>query len=430
MTTKTISQLAQTSAHAIRTAFDSYHDEFKVITRRAKSRFEHLDWIGAHDDATERLHLYKQTIDHIVDEIKSILAQDTQNKAVWIEIKNFYSQLIVGRNDLELAETFLNSVTRRIFAIVGVDSDIEYMDFDFKNPPYTQTENPIYRSYSAYGSTKDLIKELLLDYRFNVDYQNIDLDAQLVAERIDSYLTTNGNIGKIDAIEIIKSIFYRNKGAYIVGRMRVGERLIPLALPLLNTETGIVVDAVQISQNEISIVFSLTRSYFHVAVERPRELIDFLKSIMPLKRVAELYISIGYNKHGKTELYRDLLGHMERSDDKFETARGKKGMVMVVFTLPSYDVVFKVIKDKPAYPKTTTRKDVLDKYNLVFMHDRAGRLVDAQEFELLKIDKSRFDEELLAELLKEAANSVAVEGDSVVLKHLYAERRLIPLNLY
>ncbi len=184
------------------------------------------------------------------------------------------------------------------------------------------------------------------------------------------------------------------------------------------------------NENDVSIVFSFTRSYFSVEVENPHEVIEFLKSIMPLKRTAELYISIGYNKHGKTELYRDLLRHLRDSHDQFEIAPGDKGMVMMVFDLPQFDVVFKIIKDTFAYPKTTTRQEVMDKYALVFKHDRAGRLVDAQEFEHLQFDRARFRDDLLTELLNSCANSVTVEGDRIAIKHLYTERKMTPLNLY
>ena len=190
------------------------------------------------------------------------------------------------------------------------------------------------------------------------------------------------------------------------------------------------VDAILFNENEVSIVFSFTRSYFHVDMERPHELVDFLKSIIPLKRRAELYIAIGFNKHGKTELYRDLLRHLEHSTDQFEIARGEKGMVMTVFTLPSYDMVFKIIKDRIDPPKTVTRQEVIERYDLVFKHDRAGRLVDAQEFEHLTFERNRFSDALLAELAVVAPKAVVVSDDTVDIKHLYIERRLVPLNLY
>jgi isocitrate dehydrogenase kinase/phosphatase len=187
---------------------------------------------------------------------------------------------------------------------------------------------------------------------------------------------------------------------------------------------------VLLDENDVSILFSFTRSYFHVDVDRPYDLIRFLRTIMPRKRVAELYISIGYNKHGKTELYRDILHHMAYSDDQFQKARGQPGMVMSVFTMPSYDIVFKVIKDRFTYPKKTTRAAVMEKYHLVFRHDRAGRLVDAQEFEHLQFDRGRFSSTLLDDLMLHAEATISVTEAHVTVKHAYVERRIIPLDIY
>ncbi|MGQ9490056.1 MAG: bifunctional isocitrate dehydrogenase kinase/phosphatase [Anaerolineae bacterium] len=203
-----------------------------------------------------------------------------------------------------------------------------------------------------------------------------------------------------------------------------------MVIALLNGPAGVYADTVLLTEDETSIVFSYTHSYFHVETDCPYLLVDFLKQIMPWKRRAELYIAIGYNKHGKTELYRDLYCHLQTTDDRFQLAPGEKGMVMAVFTMPSFDVVFKVIKDSFPLPKRTTRSDVLSRYQLVFKHDRAGRLVDAQEFEHLAFDRSRFNDETLQELLATCSNTVSLLDDTVDIKHLYTERRITPLNLY
>jgi isocitrate dehydrogenase kinase/phosphatase len=417
-------------AQAIYQAFDSYHQQFKAITRRAKSRFEDRDWAGMQSDMTERLELREKCVGEIVAGLKNFLGNETEDKSVWRQMKVSYSEWVAGRPDRELAETFFNSVTRRIFATIGVDPEIEYVAFDF-DTPLTQPRTSIYKLYYRKRATQDLVKEILADYPFKVDYYQLQYNTHRAAAEIEAHLDVIfGYSPAIDVAEMIQSVFYRNKGAYIVGRLRIGSQIIPLALALLHTEQGLIVDAVLLTNDELSILFSFTRSYFHVEVEEPRALVTFLKSIIPLKRIAELYISIGYYKQGKTELYRDLRRHLEQSDDCFEIAKGDKGMVMVVFTLPSYDIVFKVIKDRFSYPKKTTRQKVMDRYQLVFRHDRAGRLVDAQEFEHLTFARTRFSDELLAELFNAAASSVMVEDDTVVIKHLYTERRLTPLNLY
>ena len=420
--------LAERGANAIHAAFLAYRVEFNAITCRAQVRFEQRDWRGMQDDALERLELYKKIVDRVVAETQTVLGAEIRTKAIWMAMKARYSRGIAGYGDFEIAETFFNSVTRRIFATVGVDPNMEYVDSDFNAPP-ARSSQPVYHTFAYQADTSALIKTILAAYPLAATFADRAGEVALAAREIEARLRAL-DFGPIETVETLKAIFYRNTGGYIVGRLRSGDRVVPLVLALRHPPEGIRLDAVLMDEDDVSIVFSYTRSYFHVEAEHPHETIEFLRSIMPLKRVAELYISIGYNKHGKTELYRDLLRHLVNSSDKFEIARGDKGMVMLVFDLPSYDVVFKIIKDQFAYPKTSTRQEVMEKYALVFKHDKAGRLIDAQEYEHLEFERERFSDELLAELLKTAANSVTVNGDTIAIKHLYTERRMTPLNLY
>jgi len=230
---------------------------------------------------------------------------------------------------------------------------------------------------------------------------------------------------------MVRSVFFRGEYAYLIGRIHSGTRVLPLAICLRNTEErGIVVDAVLLEENDISRLFSFTRSYFHVKVDRPYELVRFINTIIPRKRTAEIYISIGYNRHGKTELFRNAMRHLRKTDDKYVLARGQRGMVMVVFTMPSYPVVFKIIKDHFHVSKSCTRESVIDQYHLVFRHDRAGRLMDAQEYHYMELARRLFSDALLEKLFRVAAETVFLRGDRVVIRHCYAERRVIPLNLY
>ncbi|HAJ34736.1 MAG TPA: bifunctional isocitrate dehydrogenase kinase/phosphatase [Chloroflexi bacterium] len=420
--------LARNAAAAIHSAFDDYHNEFKAITRRARERFERREWAQWQDDAVERLGLRETVVQRLVAGLRLMLGEQVHSPYVWAAIKAAYARLINQRKDVELAETFYNSVTRRILTTVGVEPSLEFVWFGATTIPTGDT--PIVRVYSQVTTLEEMIKAILRDYAFAVPYQDIDGDVRRVARVMERHLRAYWDTPDFDAVEMVKSVFYRNKGAYLVGRVRKRNRVIPIILPLLNTDAGIIVDAALFSEEEASVVFSFTRSYFHVEAEIPGDLVGFLKSILPLKPVAELYIAVGYNKHGKTERYRALYRHLNNSNDKFEIARGAKGMVMTVFTLPSYDMVFKVIKDRFAYPKTSTREQVMDRYRLVFKHDRVGRMVDAQEFEGLTFSRDRFSPELLQELQDVAANTVTVTDDEVIIKHLYTERRLYPLDLY
>ncbi len=455
------SDLAHEGAQAVLAGFEQFQQRFLEITRRARGRFERREWLAAQQDAIERLELYKAVIDRVTPQVRRLLGEAALDTAVWAEMKAIYSVRIQGREDLELAETFFNSVTRRIFSTVGVDSKIEFVAPDFQFPA-DRPESPFYQVYTqtqppTVDSTCNLARRILSDYAFDTPYEDLERDAGHIAQAIIDHLRLTWGSSEHDRIEILSPVFYRSNGAYLIGRvcrfppkstfyasfdmLEPGElprtqllalrsSFIPIIICLQNPPPGVRVDAVLLDEDAASIVFSYTRSYFHVEVTQPSQLVRFLKTILPLKRVAELYISIGYNKHGKTELYRDLIRHLGKSTDRFEIARGERGMVMVVFTLPSYDLVFKVIRDRVEPPKTTSRQEVMARYDLVFKHDRAGRLVDAQEFEHLSFERERFSPALLDELLEQAPHMVTVTASQVAIKHLYIERRMTPLNLY
>jgi len=229
---------------------------------------------------------------------------------------------------------------------------------------------------------------------------------------------------------LVKRPFIRSKAAYLVGRLVFPDAVVPLVFDLRHEGAAVELDAVLLDEDDVSVLFSFTRSFFHVEVDRPYDLVRFLRSIMPRKPTAELYRAIGYHKHGKTEQYRDLLAHLDATTERFTKAPGTAGLVMVVFTMDGYDFVFKVMRDVFGAPKLVTRDRVRDRYRLVFRHDRAGRLIDAQEFEHLRFGRDRFDAPLLEELLSECGRLVRLDGEQVVIEHAYIERRVDPLDLY
>lgn len=429
VTTVSDSRLSNFSAGRILEGFDEYMTRFRSFNTRAPKRFARADWRGAQADAVGRLKVYAAVVGKVVEDIRKMLGDRVDDPMLWIAIKAVYSSLITDRQDWELAETFHNSITRQVFDTVGVDSRIEFVDTDFDSPPSPSLES-VYAIFERQESTAELVRQMLAHFIVDAPFKRLDDDAAAVAERIEARLTEKGGLPVVGRAEVVRSVFYRGQAAYIVGLLYAGSVRLPMVLALRHEEGGVVIDAVLLTEDEVSILFSFTRSYFHVDVTRPYDLVRFLGRLMPRKRVAELYISIGQNKHGKTELYRDLLRHLHATDEEFEHAPGTQGMVMVVFTMPGYDDVFKVIRDTFPPPKRTTRDTIMEKYRIVFQHDRAGRLMDVQNFQHLEFDRSRFDPELLGELLTDASRTVRVEDDTVVISHLYVERRVIPLDLY
>ena len=415
------------AARAIHTAYDRWIRGFEEITRRARERFERRDWRGAQADATARLALYRIHLDGAVADVGDILEDAVLERTRWAAVKARHQEGLAGRADAELARTFFNSVTRRIFSTVGADPAIEYLD----PAPDTGSgaDQELIVSHTAAAVDGALVGRVLAAFPWSVPWAQAERDAGAVAAIVRERLDESAEAEPV-TVEMLRPVFFRNKGAYLVGRVRRGGLLLPLVLPLISTERGIVVDAVLMTESEASVVFGFSWSYFRVEARRPRAMIEFLRTIMPLKRVDELYTAIGFNKHGKTELYRSLMAELERPEARFAVAEGDEGMVMAVFTLPSFSAVFKIIKDTFGAPKNTTRQAVMDRYHFVFVRDRVGRLADAQEFEHLEFPRRCFPDDLLDYLLAVAGATVRVEDDRVIIRQLYTERRVTPLNLF
>jgi Isocitrate dehydrogenase kinase/phosphatase len=428
----TDSRLAALSAETAHGAFVAFENGFDEITCRARERFLRRDWSGSFADSRARLRLYSTVLDRLTNEIQELLAVRLRDRPVWSAIKAVYSLLIAQSSRWEIAESFFNSLTRRVFATEGVDQSIEFVDTDFDRPPASAMQE-ISRLYSG-SDVVDLLNRLLTDECIGAfpsqHWNSLTETARRTAERLATVLPGDATLN----IEVVAGLFYRGRGAYIVGRAGHdgGDgNWTPIAFSLLHPdERGITVDAILFGESDLAILFSYTRAYFRVDASCPFALARWLRELMPRKRLADLYNAIGYNRHAKTEFYRDFVRHLQSSADCFVAAEGTRGMVMLVFTLPSYDVVFKIIRDRFEAPKDSDRADVMRRYRIVFEHDRAGRLVEAHEFEHLRISSSRFDPALLKELHRQARGTVRSDGPDIIFGHAYVERRVRPLNLF
>ncbi len=417
-------------------AFDGYSAEFRSITRQARRVFESRAWKDGYKNAQRRLGLYEHFLFRVAERINRTFGNRKRNRNLWLAAKDIYSHEIRGRHDFDLAETFFNSITRKILMTVGLDRVVEF--FHLKNPRHdNKPDHPVFRRYLPDGGTGGLICRIFEDFKFKTPFSDLRGDSELAAREIDLYLWPLIHGNKARSFDIIKTPFFRNKVSYIVGRINIGRRYIPLVLPLYNTPSGIFLDTVLLDESNVSNIFGFGHSYFHVEIDRHDAVIDFLKSILPKKPIAELYISIGYNRHGKTEFYRDLHRFVHESKEQFITAPGKEGSVMIAFTLPDYGAVFKVIKDYPCFirsdditDKTIDRSQVEYQYDFVCRRDRVGRIVDTQEFENLKFRRKRFSKELLREFELAARNTVDIDRDYVVIRHAYLQRKVIPLPIY
>lgn len=413
------------AADVILESYGRYADRFRYLTLLARGNFDRRDWREVQRTSGLRLDIYSGFVAEGLAALRGRFGERIEDRVLWARIRGAYAGQVHARGDAELAETFFNSIVRRVFHTVGVDPTVEFVAPTTPRPAHEPPWSVTAR-HDRDGTTETLVRSLLTSFRFETPWEDLDGDAR----RIAGILSDEIGGDRVRGCEVVRAPFFRGKGAYVVGVVHADGGARPLVIAITNSDRRLAVDAVLLTEDEASIVFSFARAYFFVDLPRPRELVDFLRTIMPRKPVAELYNAIGLDRHGKTELYRAMLHHLETSDDRFEIAPGQRGMVMTVFTLPGFDVVFKVIRDRFEYPKTASHEEVRAKYRMVFRHDRAGRLVDAQEFEHLEFERRRFSEELLEQLLALAGETVEVRGERVVVRHLYTERRLVPLDVH
>jgi len=424
------------SAKIIFDGYKQHNHAFNLLTLRAKKRFEDCDWTGQHKDAVERLNLYENKLYQLAPLLAKTLGMLTYEESIWVDIKQHYARLIAFYENKDLAETFFNSITRTILMTVGINRHVEFFHHS-RIDKLPSSSNEIYRTYHKYTHTRFIIKDILADLEFKIPFVDIDRDSALIAREVDLYMWPLAGAEIPFDIDVVRALFVRNKVAYIVGRISIKDTVIPFVLPLYNSRSGIFVDTVLLIESEVSIVFSFAHSYFHVEIKDHRSLVVFLKSILPKKPLAELYYTIGYSKHGKTIFYRQLHHHIHTSKKKFIIAPGKEGAVMIVFTLPDFNYVFKVIKDKPCFlrsdemtSKTTTRDEVRYQYKFVCQRDRVGRMVDTQDFENLRFKIKRFSKNLLKEFRVAAVETVTIDYENVIFDHLFVQRKVIPLPIY
>lgn len=416
-------------AGLILASFRAYRNRFRDITLAAQARFEHSRWLEGQLASAERIEVYKDYTVALTDVIHSRLNGEPLTASMWRTIKREYAALIATQPDFELCETYFNSIHRDITPDHRIDETQSFVWSEFDEPPVTPAE-PIYRTYAMSRDTVLTVARILRDLEFTLPWQNLERDVRNILRSIAEARPEIRRTAGLD-VEILKSVFYRNKGAYLVGRLVYADAAWPVVLPVLvDDDHQLYVDTLICDEDELSVVFSFTHSYFMVDAPHPYALVDYLNALLPGKKRSEIYASIGMHKHGKTEFYRGFLMHLARSKDQFNIAPGIKGMVMTVFTLPSYQTVFKIIKDEFAPPKDITREQVKQKYYTVKTHDRVGRMADTQEFDRFAFPRARFSKELIEELQTVAASSLTLTDDLVIIGHLYTERLMTPLNLY
>ena len=418
-------------AQAILAGFDRHYGLFRYNAQQAKSRYEAADWHAIRQLARERIAFYDERVREAVERIeRDFNANDLAADRNWARVKQHYVALLAEHRQPELAETFFNSVCAKL-----LHRTYFHNDFIFIRPAtatdYLDGDPPSYRAYyPARDGLEPVLRRLIVDVGLACPYVDIDRDIRLVMRAMMEYAPTEFGSPAIDSqVHVLRTLFFRNKGAYLIGRYLNDGEITPFAIPILQDSRGrLYLDTVLFGPDRIESLFNFSRAYFMVDMEVPSACVRFLKTLMPTKPESELYTMLGLHKQGKTAFYRDFLAHLKHSTDDFVIAPGIKGLVMGVFTLPSFPYVFKIIKDKRS--KDVSREFIQSQYQRVKMHDRVGRMADTWEYSDVPFPRSRFDPALIAELRATAPSLLEEDGDTLVIRHLYIERRMIPLNMY
>ena len=425
-------------ARALLEGFDRHYRLFSEANRAAKQRFERADWHAQQQAARERIEFYDERVRETKNRLQTEFAADALPMEVWQQVKLLYIGLLVDHRQPELAETFFNSVTTRIlhrsyfhnnFIFVRPAISTSYIELDEALGPTT------YRGYyPTLENWRDTWVQLVRDFDLQRPFEDLERDAGDVVAELQRRLGSFQPRANFQ-IQVLSNLFFRNKGAYVVGKIINGGQQTPIALPLLHTADGkLMIDTVLHTEDDMEMLFSYARAYFLVDMQVPSAYVQFLRTLMPRKPRAEIYSAVGLHKQGKNSFYRDLLVHLRHSSDRFRIAPGIKGMVMLVFDLPSFPYVFKLIKGFYPAQKHTTREQIKGKYLLVKRHDRVGRMADTLEYSKVALPLARFEPELIEEMQKFCASMLEITAGSgqqeVIIDHAYIERRMIPLNLF
>lgn len=434
------SPIAVDIATALMDGFNRHYSLFRKESATAKQRFENADWHGQQRAQRERIEFYDLRVIECTQRLAKEFKAGEQPMEIWQQVKLLYIGLLVDHHQPELAETFFNSVTTKIlhrsyfqndFIFVRPAVSTEYIEND------DTEKEPTYRSYYPnFDNFANNLEQLIIDFDLHRSFEDLKRDIAYVHKATIEQISDNKLRANFQ-IQVLSSLFYRNKGAYAVGKIINGYIEIPFAIPILHNKNGLlVIDTILFGEDHLTTLFSFARAYFLVDMEIPSAYVQFLRSLMPRKPRNEIYNALGLAKQGKTLFYRDYLAHQRHSTDKFRIAPGIKGMVMLVFDLPSFPYVFKIIKDYYPPQKDTTRELIKSKYLLVKQHDRVGRMADTLEYSEVAFPRDRFEDELIAEIQKFAPSQLEIsdrDGDGkleVIIKHIYIERRMIPLNIY
>ena len=388
-------------ARAILEGFDKHYRLFRDASARARALFERAAWARMRELARERIQMYDLRVQEAVEALLDRYPEAALDESLWPAIKLAYIGLLHDHSQPECAETFYNSVACQV-----LHRRHYHNEFIFWRPAvateHLEGEAPTYRCYYPLRTgLRATLREIVTGCGLANPWEALRRDLLSVARALRAHFPRPVRVRPDLQVQVLGSLLFRNKAAYIVGRIINGQRELPFAVPILQNERGeLYLDALLVGESQLLVLFSFARAYFFVDMEVPAAYVSFLRWLMPKKPRAEMYMAVGLAKQGKTLFYRDVHYHLNHSSDRF------------------------------APPKDIDHETVKERYLLVKLHDRVGRMADTLEYSLVALPLERFETELLEELKRECGSQVEFDGDKLVIGHVYIERRMRPLNLH
>ena len=427
-----VDERAGLAARWILAEFDAYYVESRSIPTLAKSAFERRDPATSLDLSRRRLSVYSVSALALARRLREALPSVAEDETFWKQIEARYLTSIEGRYESDLAFAYIHSARRMTYE--GRWKPVEYAFLHHREPESERSAVVRIDFPIAPGSDLAALVDRILDVpRFERPWRDREGDVRRVVERLGSIF--RGGTGRPVEIQMTDAGFFRNRGAYVVGRIVFGDAsATPLILALLNHDAGIYVQAVLTGEADAHNLFSSTLANFHVTNTHYHELAAFLHTVMPTRRLGLHYSTIGFNHVGKVAVMNELREELATHGEVFTTAVGFRGSVAIGFAAPSSDYNLKVIRDIPTdqykWGEFPGIGAVLDKYRRVHEIDRTGSMLDNIIYYNLELDPAWFEPELLAELLRDAGESVSLRDDAVILKHLIVQRRVRPLPVF
>lgn len=435
------SQLAQTTSSVDRIRitvswilerFDDFYREFRNVPPLAKHAFERRDHATSIWLSRYRLSLYSKSVHKIGLFLKSVLPEVSAEETIWDRIEEKYLDSISNRYEADLTFAYLHSIRRIIYR--GEWRPVEYSFGEIEDSSEAYPDELIRKYSVADNRSAHIFEDILLLPGLSTKFIDITRDAELIRDRINDTFPQYSS-PNIHTIEMIETGFYRNRGAYIVGRITTtnGNRY-PLIIALLNNEQGIFVDALLLSERDAHNLFSSTLANFHVDTDYYHELSSFLYSIMPNRAHSLHYSTIGYNHVGKVAVIKELKEELETNNGVFDTAIGFRGTVAIGFSGPSSAYNLKVIRNHPTdgykWGNFEGIESVMEKYSQVHEINRTGSMLDNIIYFNIALEKNLFSPSLLEELLVDASETVSLQDNAIVFKYLIVQPRLTPLPVF